>query len=341
MYSTVGERQMSLYISKQISGITKFLCAIIILAQHIAYVMEVNNYTSGIISHVAMFTFLFLSGYGLVQSYYQNGLKEYWGKKFRKIYIPAVCVNIFAALELLIFNKIEYNRDFIFKDVLLLHSEQTINGYLWFLHLLLIWYIAFYFVYYYIKKKKQRLLIWGGITLLMWYMTPEIYGLAWAYCLSFGIGVMYAELTKDRVIAPKTINVITMSLLIILLIGGWIILFHGYEPDLILFGKKINFWLYSLFTNIVYGSGTFLLCLIVERICNKWSSIQRHATIMGGMSLLIYYLQKPLVIDPISWTTGVWQKIVVMIIGVVAVMFISYVYAKYSIKWLISNKHDK
>lgn len=181
----------------------------------------------------------------------------------------------------------------------------------------------------------------GGIILLMWYMTPEIYGLAWAYCLSFGIGVMYAELTKDRVIAPRTINVITMSLLIILLIGGWIILFHGYEPDLILFGKKINFWLYSLLTNMVYGCGTFLLCFILERICNKWSRLQRHATIMGGMSLLIYYLQKPLVTDPISWTTGVWQKIVVMIIGVGVTMIISYVYAKYSAKGLILDRHDK
>lgn len=162
MYSTVGERQMSLYISKQISGITKFLCAIIILAHHIVCAMGVNNYTSGIISRVAMFTFLFLSGYGLVQSYYQNGLKDYWGKKFRKIYIPAVCVNIFAALELLFLNKIEHDRNFIFKDVLMLNSEQTINEYLWFLHLLLIWYIAFYFVYYYVRKKKQRLIIWGG-----------------------------------------------------------------------------------------------------------------------------------------------------------------------------------
>lgn len=153
---------MTLHISKQTSDITKYLCSIIILIQHIVICMEVNNYTSGRISNVAMFTFLFLSGYGLVQSYYQNGLKDYWGKKFRKIYIPAVCVNIFSALELLFLNKIELDRDFIFKDVLLLHSEQTINDYLWFLHLLLVWYIAFYFVYYHIRKKKQRLLIWGG-----------------------------------------------------------------------------------------------------------------------------------------------------------------------------------
>lgn len=333
---------MSLYISKQTSNITKFLCALIILAHHIAYVWEVNFYYNLlIIAHVAMFTFLFLSGYGLVQSYYQNGLKDYWGKKFRKIYIPAVCVNIFAALELLIFNKIEYNRDFIFKDVLLLHSEQTINLYLWFLHLLIIWYIAFYFVYYYISKKKQRLLIWGLVILLMWYMTPEIYSLGWAFCLSFGIGVIYAEVTKDRVIAPSTIRAITISLLVILLIGGWMLLFHGYEPDLLLFGKKINFWIYSLFTNIVYGCGTFLLCLVIGRICNKWLNLQRHATILGGMSLLIYYLQKPLVVDPIIWTIGVWQKIVVMIIGVGVTMIISYVYAKYSAKGLISDKHDK
>ena len=334
---------MEMSISKRTSEATKFICAIGILSHHVFFAFKLSDIThaSDFFMKIAMFTFLFLSGYGLVQSYYLNGLKDYWGKKFRKIYIPAVCVNIFAALELLIFNKIEYNRDFIFKDVLLLHSEQTINGFLWFLHLLIIWYIAFYFVYYYISKKKQRLLIWGLVILLMWYMTPEIYGLGWAYCLSFGIGVIYAEVTKDRVIAPSAIRAITISLFVILLIGGWMILFHGYEPELILFGKKINFWLYSLFTNIVHGSGAFLLCFLVERICNKWSGLQKHATIMGGMSLLIYYLHGPLVTDPIDWTAGVWQKIVVMIIGVGVTMIISYVYAKYSAQWLISDKHDK
>lgn len=181
----------------------------------------------------------------------------------------------------------------------------------------------------------------GGVTLLMWYMTPEIYGLGWAYCLSFGIGVMYAELTKDKKISLRNLKAITISLLFILLIGGWMLLFHGYEPDLLLFGKKINFWIYSLLTNTVYGCGTFLLCLILGKMCNKWLFLQRHSTILGGMSLLIYYLQKPLVTDPINWTTGVWQKIVVMIIGVGVVMSISYIYAKYSAKRLISDKHDK
>ena len=150
---------MEMSISKRTSEATKFICAIGILSHHVFFAFKLSDIThaSDFFMKIAMFTFLFLSGYGLVQSYYLNGLKDYWGKKFRKIYIPAVCVNIFAALELLIFNKIEYNRDFIFKDVLLLHSEQTINGFLWFLHLLIIWYIAFYFVYYYISKKKQRL----------------------------------------------------------------------------------------------------------------------------------------------------------------------------------------
>lgn len=175
---------MEMSISKKTSEVTKFICSIVILFHHVFFAFKLSNITffSFFFMKIAMFTFLFLSGYGLVQSYYQNGLKDYWGKKFRKIYIPAVCVNIFAALELLFLNKIEHDRNFIFKDVLMLNSEQTINDYLWFLHLLLIWYIAFYFVYYYVRKKKQRLLIWGGYnTVDVVYDTGDIW---------FGLGIL-------------------------------------------------------------------------------------------------------------------------------------------------------
>lgn len=111
-----------------------------------------------------MFAFLFLSGYGLVQSYYTNGLSRFWEKKIKKIYIPAVCVNMFEALELLVLNRIEYNRKVLFSEVLMLNSTQTkVNANLWFLHLLFIWYVLFYVVYNYIRNKEVRMFIMGGI----------------------------------------------------------------------------------------------------------------------------------------------------------------------------------
>ena len=155
-------------IRKSTSDIVRFICAIIILMTHIQSRIKlecVGMYIS-VACQIAMFAFLFLSGYGLVQSYYTNGLNQFWEKKFKKIYIPAVCVNMFEALELLVLNRIEYNRKVLFSEVLMLNSTQTkVNANLWFLHLLFIWYVLFYVVYNYIRKKEVRMFIMGGYPL--------------------------------------------------------------------------------------------------------------------------------------------------------------------------------
>lgn len=146
-------------IRKSTSDIVRFICAIIILMTHIQSRIKlecVGMYIS-VACQIAMFAFLFLSGYGLVQSYYTNGLNQFWEKKFKKIYIPAVCVNVVEALELLVLNKIEHNRKVIFTEVLLLNSTQTkVNANLWFLHLLFIWYVCFYVIYNYMHTSNWR-----------------------------------------------------------------------------------------------------------------------------------------------------------------------------------------
>lgn len=166
-------------IRKSTSDIVKFICSIIILMGHIGG--ELDSYGIFVLIRrtgpVAMFAFLFLSGYGLVQSYYVNGLDQFWEKKIKKVYIPAVCVNMFEALELLALNKIEYNRRVIFTEVFLLNSTQTtINSLLWFLHLLFIWYVLFFCIYNYVHKKNVRMAIMvvGGVSYNVVYNTSNM-----------------------------------------------------------------------------------------------------------------------------------------------------------------------
>lgn len=72
---------MKLSIQKSTSDIVKFICSLVMLSHHILLVFKLSNITKYThnIGHIVMFAFLFLSGYGLVQSYYLNGMKEYWG----------------------------------------------------------------------------------------------------------------------------------------------------------------------------------------------------------------------------------------------------------------------
>lgn len=171
----------------------------------------------------------------------------------------------------------------------------------------------------------------GGLTLIMWYIIPETYGLANTYCLSFSIGVIYAELAKDKIISVKLYRIIQLLMFIILLIGGWIILYHSNESG-ILFGRKINFFIYTLFTNIVFACGALLLCYTCGKLGDICRLLQRNAALLGRMSLMIYYLQQPLVVNPIDWVDGILWKICVMLIGVIVVFFAAYIYACHGFK---------
>lgn len=315
-------------IRKSTSDIVKFMCAIIILMGHIGG--ELDSYGIFVLIRrtgpVAMFAFLFLSGYGLAKSYYANGLEQFWEKKCLKVYIPAVCVNMFEALELLALNKIEYNRKVIFTEVFLLNSTQTtINSFLWFLHLLFIWYVMFFVVYNYVQKKNARMFIMGGISIIMWYITPQIWGYANLYLLAFPVGVIYAELFKDKNISQKIYGVGMM--IGILAVGAWILQYQPYDAC-VLFGKHINFYVYTLFTNVVYGWGALSLIFIVDKLVGKYSLLQKKASTLGGMSLMIYYLQSSLVINLMVAATGVKQKVCVMFLGVAFLLLVSYVYSR-------------
>lgn len=318
-------------IRKSTSDIVKFICAIIVVMSHIQTRINfgrIGIYIS-VACQIAMFAFLFLSGYGLVQSYYTNGLNQFWKKKFKKIYIPAVCVNMFETLELLVLNKIEHNRKVIFTEVLLLNSTQTkVNANLWFLHLLFIWYVCFYVIYNYVHKKEIRMLIMGGVSIIMWYIIPEIWGLANNYCLSFPVGVIYAELIKEKDFSKKITKISKIIMSALLVAGGWVMLYHSNDLDVMLFGKKVNFYVYTLSSNVAFCCGAILLCYIVGMLIGKCGFLERTASILGGMSLMIYYLHSSLVINLMDVADGVEQKVCVMFFGVTIVLLISYVYTR-------------
>lgn len=268
-------------ITKETSNVAKFVCAVIVMLQHIFLALNRGTVYGHNITHIAMFTFLFLSGYGLVQSYYFNKMDRYWEKKFIKIYIPAVCVNLFAAIELLILGVIPFDRGFLFKDIFMLNDTIIVGKYLWYLKLLLVWYILFYGVYNFISNRNVRLIIWLLVTIVMWCIVPETYGLANTYSLSFSVGVFYSEVLKEkRYRIKQTSKLFLLTIISILIVGLWIVFFHSDEQLTILFEHRINYYVYTLFTNVVFGCGTLLLCYICTNICKINAMISHKATLL-------------------------------------------------------------
>lgn len=162
----------------------------------------------------------------------------------------------------------------------------------------------------------------------MWYVIPEIWGLANNYCLSFPVGVIYAELVKEKDFSKELIKFSKIIISVLLVVGGWVILYHSNDLDVMLFGKKVNFYVYTLFSNIVFCCGALLICYIVDKLIEECSVLERISSTLGAMSLMIYYLHSSLVINLMDVAQGVEQKVGVMFFGVAIVLLISYVYTR-------------
>ena len=185
-------------ISVKESNLSKFVFSILILVHHIyIWGWDCTNRWFTFVCGVAMFGFLFLSGYGLTVSYYKNGMDNFWNKKFIKVYLPAIIVNMFVFIELILKNEISFEREYCLTEILMLNKTPNINRELWFLRLLFVWYVVFFITYTYITNIKIRHAVWFVITAFMMYTIPEVFGLANTYCLSFSIGVLFAELQNN------------------------------------------------------------------------------------------------------------------------------------------------
>lgn len=322
-------------ISMQQSNLAKFLYALLILFYHICiwgYSCSSRFFT--FIMGVAMFGFLLLSGYGLTVSYYNNKLFKFWEKKFIKIYFPAVIINLFAVIELICMQKIDMNRGDIFKEVFLLSQAPQINRELWFLRLLLVWYILFYITYHYIKNTKIRIGVWGGVTAVMLYMIPETYGMANIYGLSFSVGVFLAELGRKGIDIEKIKKYIVM----ISCVGSYIFIYHSDNSGMIC-EIRINFFLYMIIINLILGCCAITLLIVCEKMVRTILVCNKYARTLGGMSLMIYYLQRPCILDPMVWSTKIGFKIGWMLAGGALVIVISYVYTKLSQNYAIDRMY--
>ena len=303
--------------SKQGTTIAKGLFMLMILVNHCVIEVPfstIKPYTHNI-CHIGMAGFLFLSGYGLVCSFYENGLTNYWNNKFHKIYLPAVIINILEViLQLTIYHQ-EFNCSTWFKEVFLLSDGQTIiNGYLVFLHLLLVFYVLFYILTSYISDTKLRIAAWCLIALGMWYIIPQNYGLANTYCMAFPVGVIYSEWMKDRHdFKGGFIYCLRMVGAVITFVGMYIVIKYTNEHELIFFGREINFYTFTLIDNIIFICGAWTVCWLSDLLTKLL--VKKIFINMGEISLWIYYLQEPLIIYPMRCADTLGTRIVIMCVG--------------------------
>ena len=150
-----------------------------------------------IISHIGLFgygirmfvplggigvaVFLILSGYGLMESFYRNGLKDFWKKRVLRVVIPYLIWIIVYSLFLYI-----------------MHQPFSIDKIrYWFVEYIIVWYFLFYIAISFTKSHKWLFLGVSAIVLI--WMMPCLQA---QQSLSFPIGMFISchknNLKKDK-----------------------------------------------------------------------------------------------------------------------------------------------
>lgn len=161
----------------------------------IAIVMVITSHLAGNYTELRVFTplggigvaiFLIVSGYGIACSYRENGLKKYWMKRLRYVWIPYFLCELIAGL--LLGNA--SIKTFVW-DILLIHTRYV---YGWYLQYIFLWYMFFWVVYRFVPQAK-RFAAMLLIATIIFAFAPEIMA---EQALSFFTGIIWADYFSQR-----------------------------------------------------------------------------------------------------------------------------------------------
>ena len=137
------------------------IAAIIIVIFHVLIEWEMSRVVN-LFGSVAVAAFLFLSGYGIHESYKKYGLDKYWLKKFKRIIIP---------YTLFITALLPFKSDFDLKTYLL--DITYIDSSYWFISYLIRCYLLYWLIQRFFPKKLFLLYFIGCLISLNVFMQLE------------------------------------------------------------------------------------------------------------------------------------------------------------------------
>lgn len=109
----------------------------------------ISGHIQAILGTGGVNVFLILSGYGLYTSYLQKGveIRTYWENKINKVFLPYAVITIAYYGFMLLINK-EPGLMALVKNVLCIDYTRCMDGTMWYMSFLLLWYILFFITFY-------------------------------------------------------------------------------------------------------------------------------------------------------------------------------------------------
>lgn len=248
----------------------------------------IDTHTTSILGIGGVTIFLLLSGYGLFQSYQQNGLqgKTYWDKKIEKVFLPYTVITVLYYLYMRLTGTAP-GAIALLRNVLCVDYARTMDGTMWYMSFLLLWYLAFFCVFYF----KGPLVGKIGVLMLMGYAFQNYWhkdvfdGCAWqfstnALAFPFGVALGYLmELFNRSPIPEKWRSGICLLARIGVFIGSLAVLVLAVSQY-----RRFSYW--------VCGVAMFFVLYTLLSLPKKEIKLLKW---LGAASFLIYLIEGKLI----------------------------------------------
>lgn len=123
--------------------------------------------------YIGVGVFLFLSGYGLMESYKSRGLERFFERKILRIYVPFVFFSIvWLVLDFVLLNK---NQGF-FNSIAVASGFLSTDRNYWYIKFLVFLYVAFYLVNYLQVSVRGKIFLLAGVSFFVLYNPTFIGG---------------------------------------------------------------------------------------------------------------------------------------------------------------------
>ena len=248
----------------------------------------IDTHITSILGIGGVTIFLLLSGYGLYQSYRKNGLqgKAYWDKKIEKVFWPYAVITVIFYIYML-FRGNAPGSGALVSNILCVDYTRTMDGTMWYMSFLLIWYLAFFCVFFFKGPLAGKIfmLMLIGYAFQNYWLKDIFKGCAWQFstnALAFPLGVALGylmELYNRSRICDKWKSAICL----LVRIG----IFAGSLAVLLLTITKIR-----LFSYWVCGVAMFF---VLYTLLSLPKSVCRPLKWLGANSFMIYLIEGKLI----------------------------------------------
>lgn len=299
-------------LDKIITGQIKGLAIIMVILSHLnSTYLEWDFFRP--FGAIGVAIFLFSSGYGLTKSYSKNGLIHFFKKRILTVMLPYILVTI---LWIVINSMLGVNHSLYTNllSIFALDFNFTIDGTMWYIPYIMIWYLAFYLIFKSISNNELRMMSLFTVSALFiagWifnFSGPSRYHFG-IHSLSFPIGVFYSMYAEKFTKVYKT-KFLTLVVVASLSIGLLNIFF---------FFEAVGYYL----INALF----FMFVIVSFFIYLQSKGIKfRFLAFVGGYSYELYLMEGYLMTLIIS--TNNFSLQVSLWLFIVALIFMSYLLKK-------------